>query len=182
MGPDGEQGRRGALTVIGKWEPVFRLRSCSNTKSGHEGKNAPPPRRGPAPRAARAGGVALVLAAIVGGLVIAPLLNVFDIAFHAESDLGLADDRSIKAVIAVYATLEYVIPLLHTIVLALLVTALALVVGVALAVVVARTDIPLQVPFWDILILIPLFLSPFTAADRPGSRSRGRAHGFLNGI
>src|ERR1700754_4588608 len=99
-----------------------------------------------APRASNtrrlmAGGVAVALGAIVFGLVLAPLLNVFDIAFHAETDLGLADERSIKAVIAVYATLEYVVPLLHTIVLALLVTVLALVVGVALAVIVARTDI-----------------------------------------
>jgi iron(III) transport system permease protein len=131
-------------------------------------------------RRAMAGGVAIVLAAIIFVLVIAPLLNVFDIAFHAESDLGLADERSIKAVIAVYATLEYVVPLLHTIVLAVLVTALALVVGVTLAVIVARTDIPFK-PLWDILILIPLFLSPFTLLIAWITLAGPRT-GFLNGI
>ena len=126
------------------------------------------------------GAVAIVLSVIVFFLVIAPILNVFNISFLAESDLGLSDERSSRAVVAVYATLEYFIPLLHTIVLALLVTALALIVGVGLAVVVARTDIPFK-PVWDILILIPLFLSPFTLLIAWITLAGPRT-GFLNGI
>ncbi len=131
-------------------------------------------------RRAAAGTLALVLAAIVFFLVVAPILNVFNISFLAENDLGLSDERSAKAVVAVYATLEYVIPLLDTIVMALLVTAFALVVGVGLAVIIARTDIPWK-PVWDILILIPLFLSPFTLLIAWITLAGPRT-GFLNGI
>ena len=68
--------------------------------------------------------VALGLAAIVALLVIGPLLNVFNIAFHEETDLGISEIRSAAAMVDVYSTREYLQPLLDTLILALLVTAL----------------------------------------------------------
>lgn len=124
--------------------------------------------------------VVLGLAAIVAMLVIAPLLNVFHIAFHQETDLGISDVRSTVAMVDVYTTREYLEPLLHTLILALLVTGLSLVVGVGMAVIVARTDIRWR-SMWDILIVIPLFMSPFTLLIAWVTLA-GPNTGFLNGI
>ena len=124
--------------------------------------------------------VALGLAAIVALLVIGPLLNVFNIAFHEETDLGISEIRSAAAMVDVYSTREYLQPLLDTLILALLVTALSLVAGVGMAVIVARTDIRWK-PVWDILIVIPLFMSPFTLLIAWMTLAGPNA-GFLNGI
>ena len=91
--------------------------------------------------------------------------------------ISLAPNRSLTAVLNVYATTEYWGYLASALVLAAIVTALSLVVGVVMALLVARTDIPLKGTF-DLLIIMPLFLSPFTgmiawialgSGERPGS-------------
>jgi iron(III) transport system permease protein len=134
---------------------------------------------GVAPRVLSAG-LVLVLGAIVAMLVIAPLLNVFNIAFHQETDLGISELLSIAPMADVYTTAEYLQPLLDTLILALLVTTLSLVVGVGMAVIVARTDIRGR-SIWDILIIIPLFMSPFTLLISWVALA-GPNTGFLNGI
>jgi iron(III) transport system permease protein len=120
-----------------------------------------------------------VLAVVVFWIAILPLIYTVDAAFYRETRVGLAPDRSLTAVLNVYATTEYWGYLASALVLAAIVTALSLVVGVVMALLVARTDIPLKGTF-DLLIIMPLFLSPFTgmiAWIALGSEKTG----FING-
>ena len=102
-----------------------------------------------------------VLAAIVIAVAIVPLVYTVDAAFYRETRLGLSSERSLAAFLTVYTTAEYLGYLANAVILATLVTALSLVVGVAMALLVARTDIPFK-GMLDLLIIMPLFLSPFT--------------------
>jgi iron(III) transport system permease protein len=103
----------------------------------------------------------LLLAAVVGTIVLVPLIYTVNAAFYAETRTGLSNVRSLDAVLAVYTTWEYLSVLGNAVVLALVVTALSLVVGVAMALLIGRTDIPYK-SVLDIFIILPLFLSPFT--------------------
>lgn len=102
-----------------------------------------------------------VLAAIVLVIAIAPLLMVIDSAFYRETRTGLAPDRSFLAIIEVYTTAEYLGFLANALLIAALVTASSIAVGVTMALLVARTDIPGKAAL-DFLVIMPLFLSPFT--------------------
>lgn len=123
-------------------------------------------------------GVALGI--VILCLVVAPLLKIFDLSFRQETDLGVSDARSIVAFLSVYTTWEYVGPLFSAILLALIVTVVSLVIGAGMAVVIARTDVKWK-SAWDILILVPLFLSPFTLLIAWISLAGART-GFINGI
>jgi iron(III) transport system permease protein len=128
---------------------------------------APCPTRrvGPAPHAwtSRMGerAVWLLVAASVAVLVAWPLLVSFDAAFRTETRFGLGPLHSLEAMKDVYTSPDYLDALGQTVLMSGLVTALAVAVGVAIAVLVARTDLPFK-PALDLLVTMPLFLSPFT--------------------
>jgi iron(III) transport system permease protein len=103
----------------------------------------------------------LALAAAVIAIAIVPLGYVIDAQFYRETRVGLASDRSLAAVLDVYFSAEYLSYLVNALVLAGVVTALSMVAGVALALIVGRTDIRHK-SLWDRLITLPLYLSPFT--------------------
>ncbi len=123
-------------------------------------------------------GVALGL--VILCLVVAPLLKIFDLSFREETDLGVSDARSIVAFLSVYTTWEYIQPLFSAIVLALIVTLVSLTIGAGMAVIIARTDVRWK-GAWDVLILVPLFLSPFTLLIAWISLAGART-GFINGL
>jgi ABC-type Fe3+ transport system permease subunit len=83
-----------------------------------------------------------LLAVAIILLVVAPLAHVFDIATREENNMGVSEVRSLTALIDVYTSAEYLEPLAHTFVLAVVVTVLSLLAGVGMAVIVARTNIP----------------------------------------
>ena len=103
----------------------------------------------------------LVLAIGVILLAIVPLVYTIDAAFYREIRTGLAPDRSLTAVIDVYFGAEYLGYLASALLLATIVTAASLVVGVAMALLMARTDLPAKNTL-EMLIIMPLYLSPFT--------------------
>ena len=105
--------------------------------------------------------MALFLTAVVLALAVIPLVYVFDAQFYKETRVGLSEERSLDAVKAVYASAQYLGYLANALILAALVTALSLVVGVVLALLVARTDLSHK-SLWDTMITLPLYLSPFT--------------------
>lgn len=103
----------------------------------------------------------LVLAVVVFVVAIVPLIYTVDASFYAETRFGLSNKRSIEAVLNVYTGLNYLSYLMNALLLAAIVTVLSMVAGVAMAVLIARTDIPFK-GVLDLLIIMPLFLSPFT--------------------
>lgn len=125
-----------------------------------------------------------LLAVAVVVVVLVPLVVTVDAAFYAETRTGLSDTRSLKAVLAVYGSWEYLSLLVNAIVLAVLVTALSLVVGVAMALLIGRTDLPYK-PVLDLAIILPLFLSPFTgliAWIALGSEKTGFVNGAIKAV
>jgi iron(III) transport system permease protein len=103
----------------------------------------------------------LVLAIAVILIAIVPLIYTIDASFYRETRTGLAPDRSLKAVTDVYFGAEYLGYLASALLLATIVTAASLVVGVAMALLMARTDLPAK-NLLEMLIIMPLYLSPFT--------------------
>jgi iron(III) transport system permease protein len=103
----------------------------------------------------------LILAIAVFAIAILPLLYMVDSAFYREIRTGLANERSIKAFLDVYFSAEYLGYLASAVFLAAVVTLWSLVVGVAMALLMARTDLPAKNTF-ELLIIMPLYLSPFT--------------------
>ena len=112
-------------------------------------------------RAAGATFAWLVMAAVVAAVVLMPLAYTIDAAFYKETRVGLSSIRSLEAVIAVYTTAEYLGYLGAALLLAAIVTGISLVVGVVMAMLVCRTDLPWKGTL-ETLIIMPLFLSPFT--------------------
>ena len=100
------------------------------------------------------------LALFVIAVAIVPLIYAVDAAFYKESKIGLTSERSLYAFMHVYTSAEYLGYLAEALVLAIVVTFLSLIVGVLMSVLVWRTDIPFKGAL-DILIILPLFLSPF---------------------
>lgn len=103
----------------------------------------------------------LLLVAIVFAVAILPLAYTMNIAFYRETRLGLSAVRSLDAIIDVYTTAEYLGPLAQCLLLAGLVTVLSLALGLTMALLVTRTDIPAKGTI-ELFIILPLFLSPFT--------------------
>src|SRR4051794_6503695 len=103
----------------------------------------------------------LILAIGVILVAIVPLIYTVDASFYREPRTGLAPDRSLQAVIDVYFGAEYLGYLASALLLATIVTAGSLVVGVAMALLMARTDLPAKNTL-EMLIIMPLYLSPFT--------------------
>jgi iron(III) transport system permease protein len=103
----------------------------------------------------------LVLAVFVIVITILPLAYTIDTAFYQETPFGLSPRRSMAAIINVYTSPRYLGYLANALMLASVVTTLALSVGIVMAFLVARTDVPGR-RFLDVFIIMPLFLSPFT--------------------
>jgi iron(III) transport system permease protein len=103
----------------------------------------------------------LALAAAVTLIALVPLVYAIDAQFYEETKFGLSNQRSLAAALDVYFNPEYLGYLASALILAGLVTLCSLVAGVALAFLVGRTDLKRKA-LWDLLITLPLYLSPFT--------------------
>jgi iron(III) transport system permease protein len=101
----------------------------------------------------------VALAVVV--LAIVPLAISLDTAFHAETRFGLSPLHSLAPFLYVYTSWDYWGALGQTVLLSGEVMVLSVVAGVAAAVLVARTNLP-QKTLLDVLICMPLFISPFT--------------------
>ncbi len=112
-------------------------------------------------RFSAAGLLWVVLAAAVFAIAVVPLIYTVDAAFYREIRTGLSSERSLTAVVNVFTSAEYLGFLWNAILLATLVTLASVVVGVAMALVLGRTDLPGRGVF-DLLVIMPMFLSPFT--------------------
>ena len=102
-----------------------------------------------------------LLFACVLAIAIVPLFFVVNTSFYGETQVGLSGLRSSQAFMDVYTTATYLGEMANALILAALVTLPSLIVGVALAVLVARTDLHGKA-VWEMLIVLPLYLSPFT--------------------
>lgn len=112
----------------------------------------------------RWGGERLVwalLAIAVFVIAIVPLIYTVNASFYGETRTGLSGTRDLTAILNVYFGAEYLSYLANALILAVVVTALSLTAGVGMAVLMARTDLPFKNTL-DLLIIMPLFLSPFT--------------------
>lgn len=100
---------------------------------------------------------------IVAVLIIAvvPLIYTIDAAFYKENKTGLSQIRSLVPFLNVFTSQEYLEYLWNALYLASIVTAISVTLGAALALILARTDLPFRGAF-DLLAIIPMFLSPFT--------------------
>ncbi|WP_254740975.1 ABC transporter permease [Alsobacter ponti] len=103
----------------------------------------------------------LVLAVFITVVTIVPLLYTIDSAFYQETPFGLSPRRSLTAIVNVYTSARYLSYLGAALLLAGIVTTIALAMGILMAFLVARTDIRGGRAL-DIVIIMPLFLSPFT--------------------
>lgn len=112
-------------------------------------------------RFSAAGVLWVALAVAVFAIAIVPLIYTVDAAFYREIRTGLSNERSLVAVIRVFTSAEYLGFLWNAMLLATLVTLASVVVGVAMALVLGRTDLPGRGAL-DLLVIMPMFLSPFT--------------------
>jgi iron(III) transport system permease protein len=103
----------------------------------------------------------LVVALAVVVLAILPLAISLDTGFHAETRFGLSPRYSLGPFLYVYTSWEYWGALGQTVLISGEVMVLSVVTGVAAAVLVARTNLPRKT-LLDVLICMPLFISPFT--------------------
>ena len=142
------------------------------------------PRRRPVWRLGTEGLVWLALSIAIVGVAIVPLVYTIDAAFYRETRTGLAADRSLAAVLDVYFGAEYLGYLASALLLSTIVTVLSLIVGVAMALLMARTDLPAKNMF-ELLIIMPLYLSPFTgliAWITLGSEKTGFINGAISAV
>src|SRR5918993_5143135 len=102
-----------------------------------------------------------LLAITVFVVAIVPLIYTIDAAFYRETRTGLSSERSLYAFLNVYFSAEYLGYLASAVLLATLVTFWSLIVGVTMALLMARTDLPAKNTL-ELLIIMPLYLSPFT--------------------
>jgi iron(III) transport system permease protein len=123
-------------------------------------------------------GFLAVMAVVVFLVSILPLLVSIDTSFYEETAFGITSNRSLDAVLSVYGSKEYWSYFLSAVVLATLVTVISVAVGLTMAILVVRTDIPCK-PLLENLIILPLFLSPFTGLMAWIALASGRT-GFIN--
>ena len=120
----------------------------------------------------------LLVAVAVCFIVIAPLGVSIDSAFRVETRFGLSDRHSLNAFINVYTSGEYLHALWQTVLLAGSVTVFSVIAGVAIAILVARCDIPWKSTI-ELLVVMPLFLAPFTGLMAWTALGSAKT-GFLN--
>lgn len=103
----------------------------------------------------------LVMAVVVLAISILPLVFAVDAAFYEESKVGLTSNRSLDAFINVYFSAEYLGYFANALWLSAMVTAVSLLFGVTMALIMARTDLPRK-GLVELLVIMPMFVSPFT--------------------
>jgi iron(III) transport system permease protein len=107
--------------------------------------------------------LAVVLLVVLTGLIIFPVGTVFYGAFQSDAP-GLPDNTfSWRAILEVYTSPAYLWSLLGTLVMAVVTSGTAVILGAVAAWIIARTDVFLRrILEWG--IIIPLFISPFIGA------------------
>jgi iron(III) transport system permease protein len=117
-------------------------------------------------------------------LVLIPIIRSILVAFQPEGlgEMGAFNwNLTLTNLIDVYTSREYLIPLRNTLILATLTTLLSLSIGVGLAWLTKRTDLP-WVDKIESFIVVPFFLSPFTMAlawIALGSKNSGLVNLFI---
>lgn len=107
--------------------------------------------------------LSVVTLIVLVGLVLAPVATVFYGAFRSDAPGLPADHFSVRAILEVYASPVYVVPLIGTLVMAVVTSAASVALGTAFAWIIARTDVFLRrVLEWG--VIVPLFISPFIGA------------------
>ena len=102
----------------------------------------------------------LVLAVLIAGLIVLPLVYVADSSLHADGRFGLMPGYTLQTLIDVYTGRDYLLALKEAALLATLVTLFAVVIGVGLALLIGRSDLPGK-GYLNLLVVMPMFLSPF---------------------
>src|SRR4051812_2439975 len=105
----------------------------------------------------------LILGAILWVLVLVPIVLMFVGAVRTGTFVDPRAQFSLRSVIAVYTTLPYLRTLGITVGASLLVSFIACTVGIALAWLLARTDMPAK-GLMENSVIAPLYLSPFVGA------------------
>ena len=117
-------------------------------------------------------------------LVLGPILLAFLAAFYPEGQTEMGTsiwDLTLANFKDVYTSKEYLRPLWHTLILAVLTTMLSLCLGTALAWLIKRTDLRWGSKL-EPFVVIPFFLSPFTMAlawVALGSKNTGLINIFI---
>ncbi|MBO9577457.1 MAG: iron ABC transporter permease [Microbacteriaceae bacterium] len=107
--------------------------------------------------------LSVVTLIVLLGLVVAPLVMVFIGAFLNGAPGLPKSDWSLKAILSVYASPDYLWPLVGTLILAVVTAGLSVVIGTLFAWLVARTNMFIRrVLEWG--VILPLFISPFIGA------------------
>jgi iron(III) transport system permease protein len=104
-----------------------------------------------------------LLVPLLAVLIVVPVGFMFLGAFMSGALVDPEAHLTLEKVAAVYTTLPYLRTLASTLVIALLVAALASGAGVGLAWLISRTDIPSKATM-ETCVIAPLFLSPFVGA------------------
>ncbi|WP_271896727.1 ABC transporter permease [Candidatus Phyllobacterium onerii] len=105
----------------------------------------------------------VILGLILAVLVLLPIVLMFLGAVRTGTFVDPRAHFSLRSVIAVYATTPYLKTLIVTIGASLAVSFLACFVGIALAWLISRTDIPAKA-WMENAVIAPLYLSPFVGA------------------
>ena len=117
----------------------------------------------PMRRRRRSVALPIVLGLVLAALVLVPILLMFVGAVRTGTFVDPKAAFSLRSVEAVYTTLPFLKTLVVSVGASLLVALLATAVGLALAWLIARTDIPAK-GWMENAIIAPLYLSPFVGA------------------
>lgn len=96
----------------------------------------------------------------IAGLIVLPLAYVADSSLHGDGRFGLTPGYTLQTLINVYTGADYLLALKEAALLAFLVTLLAVIAGVGLALLIGRCDLPGR-GYLNLLVVMPMFLSPF---------------------
>lgn len=102
----------------------------------------------------------ICLAAVIAIVVVAPIIYVLDTALHPDLRFGVGTSYTLKTLADVYLGADYLNALKSAFALSSLVTLFSLLMGVTIALIVARAAIPGKAAI-NVLVLMPMFLSPF---------------------
>ncbi|MDF2797295.1 MAG: iron transporter permease [Devosia sp.] len=103
------------------------------------------------------------LGLLLGVLVVVPVVLMFLGAVRTGTFVDPRAEFSLRSMLAVYTTLPYLRTLAITVGASLLVSAIACATGIALAWLIARTDLPRK-GWMENSVIAPLYLSPFVGA------------------
>lgn len=115
---------------------------------------------------ALAGAALILLLLLEAALILPPLIQPLLVALKPEVSAGLpgtSEGWTLQNLFDIYSLAEYRRPLITTVVLSLVVTCLASLIGLTLAFIVNRTDVPGR-SLWELAVILPFFLSPFSTA------------------